>query len=570
MLDQRLDNMARDARRTTLARLVTAALAAALMVVNFGWLVSLGWVVLLALAESWTFAASRRQVRGEDASRLGRLNYLIGVLFMTCVWSGAGVLYWRTGDPALRIAALCYFTGQLMHAQAFTARSRAALLLVGGVPAIVAVTLIVTSGFSGAPLLTVTAGVLLVIGYFLAAAGINRRAAEELEAAKADAVMASQAKSAFLAMMSHELRTPMNGVLGMARALKDGPLEPRQAEQADMLIRSGDTLMAILNDILDLSKVEAGKLDLEEEAFDLPDLARRVCDLWLEPAAAKNLRLLCVVDPATPQWVMGDPTRIRQIMLNLVSNALKFTSEGCVRLTLRPARGEGVEICVDDTGIGMSAEQQARLFQPFTQGDASIARRFGGTGLGLAICRELVALMDGDIFVESAPGEGATFRVTLPLAAVDAPAPAEPPAQPQGGVEALRLLVVEDNKINQAVARAVLEAAGAVVETADDGIYALEMLRDRDYDLVLMDVHMPRMDGVETLRRIREGEAGVARDLPVVALTADAMAGEDKRLMRLGFDAVQAKPISPADLIAAIAAGVGGGTREAGRRSRVA
>jgi len=569
ILDQRIDGVARDARRTTTMRIVSASLAAALMVLNFGWALSLGWFALMLTAEAWSYAATRRQMAGLEASKLGRLNYLAAVAWMTCLWSGAGVLYWRTGEPPLQFAAVCYFVGQIIHAQAFTSRSPLALAVVVGIPSILMTSLVASSGFSGPQLVAALAGAVMIIGYALTAARMNQGAAQALETAKAEAILASQAKSAFLAMMSHELRTPMNGVLGMARALKDGPLDRRQGEQVEMLIRSGDTLMAILNDILDLSKVEAGKLELDEVVFDLQDLAERVRELWQEAAAAKNLRLVCVVDPATPRWVTGDPTRIRQIMLNLVSNALKFTAEGCVRVALRPARGEGVEIAVDDTGVGMSAEQQARLFQPFTQGDLTVARRFGGTGLGLAICRQLADLMGGYIVVESAEGEGSTFRVTLPLAAADAPAPVEAPAEPDGGIEGLRLLVVEDNKINQAVARAVLEAAGAQVETADDGVQALEMLRNRDYDLVLMDVHMPRMDGIEALRRIRDGEAGVAADMPVVALTADAMAGEDRRLLRLGFDAVQAKPITPRELIQAIAAGAGGG-RAAGAAIRAA
>jgi signal transduction histidine kinase/ActR/RegA family two-component response regulator len=569
LLESSIDDVARDARRTTPARLVSAVLAAALMVLNFGWALSAAWLALLLATEAWTFAATRRQMAGRETTPLGRANYLAGVLVMTCVWSSAGVLYWKSGDPALQLAGFCYFAGQLIHAQAFTSRSLLAFALVGGVPSILMMGLVLTSGLEGARLVTAGAGAAIVVGYVLSAARMHRRASSELEAAKAEAIMASQAKSAFLAMMSHELRTPMNGVLGMARALKAGPLDARQSEQADMLIRSGDTLMAILNDILDLSKVEAGKLDLESRPFDLHDLAGRVCELWTEAAEAKSLRLICVVDPATPRWVEGDATRVRQIMLNLVSNALKFTSEGCIRLSLRPARGAGVEIRVDDTGIGMSPEQQARLFMPFEQGDVSVARRFGGTGLGLAICQHLADLMGGYILVESEEGEGSTFRVTLPLAAADAPmAEAEAP-EPAEGIAGLRLLIVEDNPINQAVARAILEAAGALVETADDGVHGLERLAAGAYDLVLMDVHMPRMDGIEALLRIRRGEAGVAADMPVVALTADAMAGEDQKLLQLGFDAVQAKPISPRELILAISAGAGAAPRE-DRRTRAA
>jgi len=248
--------------------------------------------------------------------------------------------------------------------------------------------------------------------------------------------------------------------------------------------------------------------------------------------------------------VLGDANRVRQILMNLISNALKFTEAGEVRLRLAPT-ADGLEIAVSDTGIGLSAEQQAQLFQAFSQAEASTARRFGGTGLGLSICRQFATLMGGAIAVESTLGRGATFRVRLALPACEAPAAAtdEAPAFDLAGV---RVLVVEDNPINQTVARTILEAVGAAVEMAGDGIEALERLRTEAFDLVLMDVHMPRMDGIEAVRRIRAGEAGRA-DIAILALTADAMSGEEARLRALGFNGLQAKPVQPLPLIQAIA-----------------
>jgi CheY-like chemotaxis protein len=255
--------------------------------------------------------------------------------------------------------------------------------------------------------------------------------------------------------------------------------------------------------------------------------------------------------------VLGDETRVRQIIYNLVSNALKFTETGGVVLALRAAPGAdgdgGVEITVTDTGPGMSAEQVAGLFRPFVQAEAGTARRYGGTGLGLSICRKLAAMMGGDVSVESEPGKGSTFRVWLPLPAADAKAEladAEAPAEFDLG--ALRILVADDNPVNLAVARAVLEAFGVTVEVAAHGAEALERLRLGGIDLVLMDVRMPVMDGVEAVGRIRDGQSGEA-NLPVIALTADGMAGEETRLKSAGFDAVQTKPVSPAALMAAIA-----------------
>jgi signal transduction histidine kinase/ActR/RegA family two-component response regulator len=366
------------------------------------------------------------------------------------------------------------------------------------------------------------------------------------------AVAANAAKSNFLAMMSHELRTPMNGVLGMAQALQLSSLNAEQMRQVEMIVRSGESLMTILNDILDVSKIEAGKLELEAAPFNLIDVGRSVHDLWLHLAIEKGVALTYEVDPATSPWVLGDPTRVRQIMLNLVSNALKFTHEGRVKICIAPHRS-GVQIAVSDTGIGMTPEQQRRLFQSFTQAEASTTRRFGGTGLGLSICKQLSELMGGDVSLISAVGEGSTFIVHLPLSAAE---PADvrlesDEAYHQPPLAGARILVVDDNPINLAVARAILEAVGADIATAPDGSDALELLRSTSFDIVLMDLQMPRMSGSEAVANIRAGQAGPA-NIPVIALTADVIGGVNETLLRLGFDAVQTKPIDARALINSI------------------
>jgi signal transduction histidine kinase/CheY-like chemotaxis protein len=368
------------------------------------------------------------------------------------------------------------------------------------------------------------------------------------------ALAANQAKSAFLAMMSHELRTPMNGVLGMARALGSSPLSPEQAEQVGMIMESGDSLMTILNDILDISKIEAGRLELEETVFDLPAVALKVHGLWAGMAASKGVALVCDIDPSTPRWVRGDPTRVRQIMQNLISNALKFTATGEVRLSLS-AGEDGVRVAVSDTGIGISREQQARLFQSFSQAEASTARRFGGTGLGLSICKQLAELMGGSVSLVSAEGEGSTFTALLPLAAAAEPEAAspEPADSDRAGFAGLRVLAVDDNLINLAVAKAIMGAVGAVTTTADSAEAALGLLRESSFDVVLMDLQMPRMTGAEALALIRAGKAGQP-NIPVIALTADIMTGKAQALLDQGFDDVQAKPIDPAALVSSIAA----------------
>ena len=550
LLDEKIDAIAFEGLRALPGRTFVASLYGLLFALNVGAGVGCLWYAAWVAIEVWTWRAGRPLTTDFPASAEDRVRYLVPLAISPLLWCSAAFVYWRMPNEALHLVGLATVAGVLVHAQFYCHRSKLALAVMAAGPVAVMLALpLVIGGFSGAALATLVVSQILIITYIGNGALEHMRAGDALERAQADAAAASDAKSAFLAMMSHELRTPMNGVLGMAHALKQGRLDPRQAEQVEMLLRAGDGLMAILNDILDISKIEAGRMELETTAFDVIDLGQRVCDLWAEPARAKGVRLIYDVDARTPRWVSGDPTRVRQIMLNLMSNALKFTAVGCVRLTLRPGES-GIEIVVDDTGIGMSTEQQARLFETFSQADPTIARRYGGTGLGLSICRQLADMMAGVISVTSAAGEGSTFCVHLPLPT----AQAAPPVQAQerrDGIAGRRILVVEDNPINQAVARAILEATGAIIDTADDGVQSLAKLRDQTFDLVLMDVHMPHMDGIEALSRIRAGEAG-DRGVPVIALTADAMAGEDARLLRLGFDAVQAKPITPAALVAAI------------------
>lgn len=551
-----LESAAIDARRTAPARIATAVVGFLLLLPQIELRALAAWTVAVTACEVWTIWAARDFAPGRPASRGGRTQYLVSCLATTWVWNLAPVILWASGDPGLRIIAVVILAGFLIHAQGFAYRSWSVLLINGGSSALNLLLLpILFGGLPPAQQATLYGALALVAAYALVSSTMGRAAHEALDAARRDAEAASEAKSAFLAMMSHELRTPMNGVLGMAHALQQSDLSRRQAEQVAMLVKSGDGLMAILNDILDLSKIEAGRLDLETDAVDLRDLVRLVCGLWSEAAAAKGLDLIIEIDPDLPHAVAVDPTRLRQILQNLLSNALKFTESGRIQVSVakRPsARSDrvGVEITVADTGLGISPDQQARLFQPFVQAEASTARRFGGAGLGLAICRRLVDLMGGEITLESTPGRGSIFRVRLDLALAESPPEAGPEAAPlTAPLAGLRLLVAEDNVVNQAVARAILEALGARIEIAGDGALALQALAAAPYDLVLMDIHMPVMDGVATLAAIR---AGPSAQVPVVALTADAMSGQDQRLLDLGFDAVQPKPIQPAALVQTI------------------
>jgi photoactive yellow protein len=363
----------------------------------------------------------------------------------------------------------------------------------------------------------------------------------------------SEAKSAFLAAMSHELRTPMTGVLGMADLLTGTPLGEEQARYLDTLRTSARTLLTVLNDILDFSKIEAGKLELEEIAFDLPSSLASVARLLEPQAAAKGVALRHGVAEGVPRRVLGDPTRLHQVLLNLTGNAIKFTERGHVELRVARAEAEAeagtVELRfeVEDTGIGITEEQRARLFLSFAQADPSTTRRFGGTGLGLAICRHLVGLMGGEIGVESERGKGSTFwfTVRMPEAARDAvegPAAPPAPARASGGAARLRILLAEDNHLNRLMLETGLRRMGHEVRSVGDGRRAVEAVEAGGYDLVLMDMQMPEMNGEAATRAIRALPSS-ARDIPVLALTADAMTDSRPRYMAAGLDALLTKPV---------------------------
>ncbi len=388
-----------------------------------------------------------------------------------------------------------------------------------------------------------------------------RKLAERaLIAAKEEAEAATRAKSAFLATMSHEIRTPLNGVLGMAQALAAGPLAPAQREQLEVIRQSGETLLTVLNDLLDLSKIEAGRLELEEAPFDIGEVAASVHAAFAPIAAGKGLAFELAITPAAVGLYRGDATRVRQILSNLISNALKFTEAGKVAVTVGRARG-ALTVTVVDTGIGMSPTQQATLFEKFAQADASTTRRFGGTGLGLAICRELTGMMGGRVKVTSAEGEGSTFVATLPLPRLrrrsgKAASPgreAAPAASEFADGRALRLLAAEDNPMNQLVLKTLLAQIGVEPVIVGDGVDAVAAWESGDWDVILMDVQMPRMDGPTATRFIRERELSQRRRrTPIIALTANAMTHQVNEYLAAGMDGFVAKPIEVQRLFAAL------------------
>jgi signal transduction histidine kinase/CheY-like chemotaxis protein len=393
----------------------------------------------------------------------------------------------------------------------------------------------------------------------LAEEALTRRSEElailnqDLRKARDVADTANRIKSEFLASMSHEIRTPMNGVIGMVHMLKNTPLNADQQEKLLTLESSARGLLSILNDILDISKIEAGRLDLNLAPFAVADMIDDLVALWRPSAISKRLDLTYEIAPHVPKALYGDSARIAQVLANFLGNAVKFTHKGgiLVKVDAAPVGNKkwDLEVVVHDTGIGIEKDVQSRLFQKFTQADASMTRRYGGTGLGLAICRELMQLMGGSVGVNSQPGQGSDFWMHLELDEADMVPEAASQFRSKDqalldnpGARHLRLLVAEDNLINQKVICAMLEAVGHETEIASDGVEAVVAVQRGDFDAILMDVQMPNMDGIMATREIRN-LGGDYKTLPIIALTANAMAGDRERYLSAGMTAYVSKPI---------------------------
>ena len=537
-----------------------------------------GWVLAWAWLE-WRMApiVQRRDAEGAPPYAM------IAALFATAraPFSLIAVLMWNTGAPVARLYATVILSVSLMYSlMQLYPRPKLFMLVISPHLAALAYMLggLVQRAYGeGRPWLAVTAMMSVVtLGHFFSNAqrllSASRtqlreaRAKAEKQGLAAEA--ATRAKSSFLAVMSHEIRTPLNGIMGMAQALAIDDLTETQRHRVEIIRGSGDSLLAILNDVLDLSKIEAGKMELEEIEFELDELMRGAHAVFTALADKKGLSFDLVISPHASGVYLGDPTRLRQVVCNLISNALKFTDRGSVRVEVDRKAGQ-LEIEVADTGVGISSDQMAQLFEKFGQADASTTRRFGGTGLGLSICFELVQRMGGAISPTSELGEGARFTVVLPLTRIgDAgSATAAAKASPQAA-RALaddarpptRILAADDNTMNQLVLKTLLAQAGILPTFAPNGADAVSLWEAGDWDVILMDVQMPVMDGPTASRIIREREAATGRArTPIIALTADVMTFQLAEYLAAGMDGHISKPIEVGKLFEALDAVLAGG-----------
>ncbi len=399
------------------------------------------------------------------------------------------------------------------------------------------------------------------IGQLEAAKILTEEANLKLDQLRRDAEAASDAKSSFVANISHEIRTPMNGVLGMCELLRGTGLDAQQHEYLDFATRSAENLLSLINDILDFSKIEAGKLEIEERVFSMDKLMTEVIGLMKMQAIPKNLQIIEYRDPEIDDCYTGDALRIRQILLNLISNAIKFTEQGEIHVRVLPATNPAasprpgtrlIRFEVEDTGIGIAADKLDHIFQPFEQEDASTTRRFGGTGLGLAICKTLAEMMGGTADAKSEHGSGSLFGFTALLTQTTEEATSSEDSCITYISQGRRVLLAEDGLINQRVAIGLLEKRGHYVDLVENGQLALDALEENSYDVVLMDIQMPVMDGLAAVKEIRRREAGTDQHQWVVAMTAHAMIGDKEKFLKAGMDNHLTKPFKPEELYAAV------------------
>lgn len=560
---------------TLVVRQLSAIAAVAVAAVVIGWPTAAVILALVVLAGGLDTAVNVHLLRRRDD--IAQRPDQSAVLRLTTALAAGlapvavAAILWVSGPAELRIFCLAYLALSAVQAVPPVARLdrvelvRFAICLAampvlclwdmvgpdGAVDARTVVQLVVALLMAG--------GLTAWVSQALAAVGRARVAVGEAEAARDEALEAAASRSAFIATLSHELRTPLNGILGMTQTLLDDDLSADQRARVQVLWDSGRTLTALLNDVLDLARMEAGKLEMAEGVESLADALGNTVSLYGPLAREKGTVLTLRSDPDLPEWLRIDGVRLRQCLANLVSNAVKFTDEGRVTVTARAYPVDGapgmveIEVVVADTGIGIAPEARARLFEPFAQGDPSIGRRFGGTGLGLDIARRIARMMQGDITCESAEGAGSTFTLTFRAPVATTPAEATAAARGaagQGAVGPIRVLIVDDVETNRMVARLFLEPLGVSAVEMPDAERARDALREGGYEAALIDLRMPGVSGAALAAAVREGRAGEP-DLPLIAISADpSLSPED--VADMGFDALVTKPLDQRGLQAAV------------------
>lgn len=557
--DRNFDLTGADTRAQARTRLIVGLVVFGSSLTVVDWRVMIAWAATFGLGDGllWIATEPRRQETHPVAFRVLRL---VATLISTCAWVSAGVLWWFSDGGHGQAAGVALIGGVLIYMIRGCHRS-IIQMLVTGTPPTVALLILPLFEASWKHKLGLLACTGLLVAYALSSAVSAVRSYVQLRKTTAaliikqqEAEAASIAKGEFLANMSHEIRTPLNGIIAMAHVMAAAPLPPREKEAAKLICSSGLTLERLLSDILDLAKVEAGQLEIQPSSFHLSNLVESATSLARTLAEDKGLRLAITIEDAADCDVIGDEVRITQILTNLISNAVKFTSHGLVSISLTKTSEGRFRFSVQDTGVGFGEDEKARIFDRFQQADGTITRRFGGTGLGLSISRHLVEMMGGILDCDSRPGEGSVFWFELDLPEDEAAVSANEPARP-GPIMAKRLLVVDDHPTNLTVVQIILDGAGISVTTATNGRAALSAWEASEFDLVLMDMQMPVMDGLTAVREIRalEGRTG-RRRTPIIMLTANASPDHIRASSEAGADGHLTKPISPSSLFASIEA----------------
>ncbi len=556
-----LKGLAETVHSASIGRLVFALFLGCLAFTKLSMVYDVLWMSAILICELWQRRSAISVLQAEVETSRMKLNFMLSFGLNTLAWSSLGDLVWSVKGGAFEGACMVLWMTQFMLAALYAFRSRYGYIVgtvapLGAMLFAVIPTLAHLNASNAWQLVASATGPLFAYAMAMQAdkqRQILLQTLERLEQTAEDAARAATAKSDFLANMSHELRTPLTGILGFSELLqKSKSLTLADARSADRINTASRTLLTVVNDILDFSKMEAGAVELEAEALDPVRLMNDALDMIGEAAAGKGLALRLDVT-GTPVPLIGDPVRLRQVLFNLVNNALKFTSRGeivgSVAFTALGDKTCRIRFAVRDTGIGIPEDKRSLLFERFSQADSSITRQFGGTGLGLAICKRIVTLMNGAIDVDSRLGEGSVFwlEVELPIAdrqAVDTHAQA---VDDLDGFKA-RALVADDHPVNQELLRILLEAVGVDVHVVGDGAQAIDAYQSGAFDIILMDVQMPVMDGPEATRRIRALE-GQGMRIPIIAMTANVMSEQIETYLAAGMDAHLGKPIDSTALI---------------------